>query len=243
VASITFSRIWKIYNKKVIAVRDLNLVCKDHEFMALLGPSGCGKTTSLRMVAGLEEVTAGEISIGDRVVNDLKPRQRDIAMVYESYGLYPHLTVYENIAFPLRVRNLGESEIKQRVDRASGVVDLQGILDRFPSELGDGQKQRVSIARAIVREPAVFLFDEPISHLDETLRRRMRKEIKHLQSSLGTTMLYVTHDQIEAMAMADRIVVMDQGRCPAGWVAGRPVRASCEPVCCRLHRRAADEPR
>ena len=210
-ASITFTRTWKIYNKKVIAVRDLNLVVKDHEFLALLGPSGCGKTTSLRMVAGLEEITAGEISIGDRVVNDLKPRQRDIAMVYESYGLYPHLKVYENIAFPLRVREIKEAEIKQRVAHASEVVDLQGILDRYPSELGDGQKQRVSIARAIVREPAVFLFDEPISHLDETLRRRMRKEIKHLQSSLGTTMLYVTHDQIEAMAMADRIVVMDLG--------------------------------
>lgn len=210
-ASITFTKTWKIYNKKVIAVRDLNLVVKDHEFLALLGPSGCGKTTSLRMVAGLEEITAGEISIGDRVVNDLKPRQRDIAMVYESYGLYPHLKVYENIAFPLRVREIQEAEIKQRVAHASEVVDLQGILDRYPSELGDGQKQRVSIARAIVREPAVFLFDEPISHLDETLRRRMRKEIKHLQSSLGTTMLYVTHDQIEAMAMADRIVVMDLG--------------------------------
>lgn len=210
-ASITFTKIWKIYNKKVIAVRDLNLVVQDHEFMALLGPSGCGKTTSLRMVAGLEEITAGEISIGERVVNDLKPRQRDIAMVYESYGLYPHLTIYENIAFPLRVRDIKEAEIKQRVAHASEVVDLQGILDRYPSELGDGQKQRVSIARAIVREPAVFLFDEPISHLDETLRRRMRKEIKHLQSSLGTTMLYVTHDQIEAMAMADRIVVMDLG--------------------------------
>ena len=163
------------------------------------------------MVAGLEEITAGEIKIGDRVVNDLRPRQRDIAMVYESYGLYPHLKVYENIAFPLRVRDIPEADIKRRVGRASEIVDLQGILDRFPSELGDGQKQRVSIARAIVREPAVFLFDEPISHLDETLRRRMRKEIKHLQSTLGTTMIYVTHDQIEAMAMADRIVVMDLG--------------------------------
>ena len=210
-ASITFQKIWKIYNKKVIAVRDLNLVCEDHEFVALLGPSGCGKTTSLRMVAGLEDITAGEIRIGDKVVNDLRPRERDIAMVYESYGLYPHLTVYDNIAFPLRVRDVSAAEIKRRVGHASEIVDLQGTLDRFPSELGDGQKQRVSIARAMVREPAVFLFDEPISHLDETLRRRMRKEIKHLQSTLGTTMIYVTHDQIEAMAMADRIVVMELG--------------------------------
>jgi multiple sugar transport system ATP-binding protein len=163
------------------------------------------------MVAGLEEISAGEIKIGDKVVNDLRPRERDIAMVYESYGLYPHLSVYDNIAFPLRVRNMAESEIKRRVGRASDIVDLEGILDRYPAELGDGQKQRVSIARAIVREPAVFLFDEPISHLDETLRRRMRKEIKHLQSRLGTTMIYVTHDQTEAMAMADRIVVMDVG--------------------------------
>jgi len=211
VSSITFQKIWKIYNKKVLAVRDLNLVCQDHEFLALLGPSGCGKTTSLRMVAGLEGITAGEIKIGDKVVNDLRPRERDIAMVYESYGLYPHLSVYDNIAFPLRVRHIADEEIKRRVGRVSEIVDLQDILGRFPSELGDGQKQRVSIARAIVREPAVFLFDEPISHLDETLRRRMRKEIKHLQSTLGTTMIYVTHDQIEAMAMADRIVVMDQG--------------------------------
>lgn len=210
-ASITFSKIWKIYGNKVVAVRDLNLIVPDHEFLALLGPSGCGKTTTLRMVAGLEGITAGTIRIGDTVVNDLRPRERDIAMVYETYGLYPHLSVHDNIAFPLRVRQLAEGEIKQRVERASQVVDLQGILDHYPAELGDGQKQRVSIARAIVREPAVFLFDEPISHLDETLRRRMRKEIKHLQSTLGTTMVYVTHDQIEAMAMADRIVVMDLG--------------------------------
>lgn len=210
-ASITFSKVWKLYGKEVVAVRDLNLVCEDHEFLALLGPSGCGKTTTLRMVAGLEDPTAGKIRIGDTVVNDLRPRERDIAMVYETYGLYPHLTVYDNIAFPLRVRKLEDDDIKGRVDRASGVLDLQGILDRYPAELGDGQKQRVSIARAIVREPAVFLFDEPISHLDETLRRRMRKEIKHLQSTLGTTMLYVTHDQVEAMAMANRIAVMDLG--------------------------------
>jgi multiple sugar transport system ATP-binding protein len=210
-ASITFTNVWKIYNKTVLAVKDLNLVCEDGEFLALLGPSGCGKTSTLRMVAGLEEISAGTIQIGETVVNNLRPRERDIAMVFETYGLYPHLTVYDNIAFPLRVRKLSESEIKERVNKAAGIVDLEGTLDQFPAALGDGQKQRVSIARALVREPAVFLFDEPISHLDETLRRRMRAEIKHIQATLGTTMMYVTHDQIEAMAMADRIVAMDLG--------------------------------
>lgn len=210
-ASITLNNVWKIYNKTILAVKGVNLVCEDGEFMALLGPSGCGKTSTLRMIAGLEEISAGEIKIGDTVVNSLRPRERDIAMVFETYGLYPHLCIYDNIAFPLRIRNLSDDEIEKRVQRSAGVVDLGDILDQYPSALGDGQKQRVSIARAIVREPAVFLFDEPISHLDETLRRRMRVEIKHLQATLGNTMIYVTHDQIEAMAMADRIVIMDFG--------------------------------
>ena len=210
-ASITLTNVWKVYNKKVLAVKDLNMVCNDGEFLALLGPSGCGKTSTLRMVAGLEEISSGVIRIGETVVNGLRPRERDIAMVFETYGLYPHLSVYDNIAFPLRVRRLSDEEIRRRVNKAASVVDMEGILKEFPGALGDGQKQRVSIARAIVREPAVFLFDEPISHLDETLRRRMRAEIKHLQATLGTTMVYVTHDQIEAMAMADRIVVMDLG--------------------------------
>lgn len=210
-ASITLSNVWKIYNKSVFAVKELDLECQDGEFLALLGPSGCGKTSTLRMIAGLEDISGGEIKIGETVVNHLRPRERDIAMVFETYGLYPHLTVYDNIAFPLRVRKLGDDEIKERVNRAASVVDLEGILSQYPASLGDGQKQRVSIARAIVREPAVFLFDEPISHLDETLRRRMRAEIKHLQATLGNTMVYVTHDQIEAMAMADRIAIMDLG--------------------------------
>lgn len=210
-ASITLNNVWKIYNKTVLAVKDVNLVCEDGEFLALLGPSGCGKTSTLRMIAGLEEISAGEIKIGETVVNSLRPRDRNIAMVFETYGLYPHLTVYDNISFPLRVQKLSADDIEKRVQRAAGVVDLGDILDQYPSALGDGQKQRVSIARAIVREPEVFLFDEPISHLDETLRRRMRVEIKHLQATLGNTMIYVTHDQIEAMAMADRIVIMDLG--------------------------------
>ncbi len=210
-ASITLTNVWKIYNKTILAVKDVNLVCEDGEFLALLGPSGCGKTSTLRMIAGLEEISAGEIKIGETVVNSLRPRERDIAMVFETYGLYPHLSVYDNIAFPLRVQKLSDSDVDRRVQRAAGVVDLGDILDQYPSALGDGQKQRVAIARAIVREPKVFLFDEPISHLDETLRRRMRVEIKHLQATLGNTMVYVTHDQIEAMAMADRIVIMDLG--------------------------------
>jgi multiple sugar transport system ATP-binding protein len=211
VASISFANVWKVYGKKVVAVKELNLVCKDGEFLALLGPSGCGKTSTLRMLAGLEEISAGEISIGKTVVNGLRPRERDIAMVFETYGLYPHLSVYDNIAFPLRVRHISNQEIRQRVHEAANVVDLGEVLTQFPGALGDGQKQRVSIARAMVRQPAVFLFDEPISHLDETLRRRMRTEIRHLQTTLGTTMVYVTHDQVEAMAMADRIVVMEAG--------------------------------
>ena len=210
-ASITLTNVWKIYNKTVLAVKDVNLVCEDGEFLALLGPSGCGKTSTLRMIAGLEEISAGEIMIGDKVVNSLRPRDRNIAMVFETYGLYPHLSVYDNIAFPLRVIKMSVEDIEKRVQKAARVVDLGDILDQYPSALGDGQKQRVSIARAIVREPEVFLFDEPISHLDETLRRRMRAEIKHLQATLGNTMIYVTHDQIEAMAMADRIVIMDLG--------------------------------
>jgi multiple sugar transport system ATP-binding protein len=226
-ASITLNNVWKIYNKTVLAVKDVNLVCEDGEFLALLGPSGCGKTSTLRMIAGLEEISAGEIMIGDKVVNSLRPRDRDIAMVFETYGLYPHLSVFDNIAFPLRVQGMSAEDIEKQVQRAASVVDLGDILDQYPSALGDGQKQRVSIARAIVREPEVFLFDEPISHLDETLRRRMRVEIKHLQATLGNTMVYVTHDQIEAMAMADRIVIMDLGEIQQ---VGTPIELYNDPI-------------
>jgi len=215
-AQITCSSVWKIYNEgskegEVQAVKNLNLECGDGEFLALLGPSGCGKTSSLRMVAGLEEVTQGEIRIGDRLVNDLHPSQRDIAMVFETYALYQHLTIYENIAFPLRVRNMPEDEIDRRIKRAIGILNIGDLLDRMPAHLSDGQKQRVSIGRAIVREPSAFLMDEPISHLDAMLRARMRREIKHLQGELGITTVYVTHDQLEATAMADRVAVMNLG--------------------------------
>jgi multiple sugar transport system ATP-binding protein len=215
-AQISLTNVWKIYNEgkkdnQVEAVKNLNLQCADGEFLSLLGPSGCGKTSSLRMVAGLETVSRGEIRIGDRVVNTLHPSQRDIAMVFETYALYQHLNIYENIAFPLRVRNMPKEEIDRRIRRAVEILNIGDLLDRMPSHLSDGQKQRVSIGRAIVREPSAFLMDEPISHLDAMLRSRMRREIKHLQGELGITTVYVTHDQLEATAMADRIAVMNLG--------------------------------
>lgn len=214
--SITVSSVWKIYNegkgdREVQAVIDVDLEIKDGEFLCLLGPSGCGKTSTLRMIAGLEEITRGEIRIGEAVVNDLHPSQRDIAMVFETYALYEHLTVYENIAFPLRVRELNDEEIEKRVSWAVDILALEDILDRMPAQISDGQKQRVSIGRAIVRQPSAFLMDEPISHLDAMLRSRMRREITHLQRELGVTTVYVTHDQLEAIAMADRIAVMNLG--------------------------------
>jgi multiple sugar transport system ATP-binding protein len=215
-AKILFRNVWRVYNEgrrgqEVYAVKDLNLECRDGEFLCLLGPSGCGKTSSLRMVAGLETVSRGETWIGDRIVNKIHPSQRDIAMVFETYALYQHLSIYENIAFPLRVRNVPKGEVTRRINRAVEILNIGDLLDRMPSHLSDGQKQRVSIGRAIVREPVAFLMDEPISHLDAMLRSRMRREIKHLQGELGITTVYVTHDQLEATAMADRIAVMNLG--------------------------------
>ena len=214
-ANIILTDVWKIYNKgkrgEVEAVKGLNLECKDGEFLAILGPSGCGKTSTLRMIAGLEKISAGTIQIGNRIVNDLHPSERDIAMVFESYALYEHLTVFENLAFPLRVRGHNNEEINRRIKRAADILDIGELLKRMPAHLGDGQKQRVSLGRAIVREPAAFLMDEPISHLDAMLRSRMRREIQHFQKELHTTTVYVTHDQLEATAMADRIAVMNSG--------------------------------
>jgi multiple sugar transport system ATP-binding protein len=196
---------------KVVGVQDFDLHIADQEFLVLLGPSGCGKTTTMRMIAGLEDVTEGEIIIGDRVVNNLEPKDRDIAMVFQSYGLYPNLSVYENIRFPLKVRKIPQAEHKDRVMRAAEMVDLTGLLDRRPAELSGGQRQRVALARAIVREPTVFLMDEPLSNLDAKLRVSTRAQIKNLQYRLKTTTIYVTHDQIEAMTLADRVVVMSGG--------------------------------
>src|SRR5205823_3004789 len=193
------------------AVNDLNLDVHNGEFMVLVGPSGCGKTTALRMVAGLEEISEGEVRIGDRVVNHVPSRDRDIAMVFQSYALYPHLSVYENIAFGLRLKKVPKKEIDKRVQNAAHVLGLEPFLKRKPRALSGGQRQRVAMGRAIVREPAAFLMDEPLSNLDAKLRVQMRAEIARLQSDLGVTTIYVTHDQVEAMTMGDRVAVMRKG--------------------------------
>ena len=204
----------KDLNKKydeVHAVKDVNLHIRDKEFMVLVGPSGCGKSTTLRMVAGLEEITAGEIHIGDRVVNDLPPKDRDIAMVFQNYALYPHMTVYDNMAFGLKMRKFPKAEIEKRVKDAAEILGIQELLKRKPRQLSGGQRQRVAVGRAIVRHPQVFLFDEPLSNLDAKLRVQMRVELKKLHDRLETTAIYVTHDQVEAMTLGDRVVVMKDG--------------------------------
>src|SRR5213595_1752999 len=210
-ASVTFDRVSKLYDNEVRAVADLTLNVTDGEFMVLVGPSGCGKTTALRMLAGLEDITHGEIRIGDRVVNYVPSRDRDIAMVFQSYALYPHLSVYENIAFGLRVKKVPKQEIEQRVKEAAKILDLEPYLKRKPRALSGGQRQRVAMGRAIVRQPQAFLMDEPLSNLDAKLRVQMRAEISRLQRNLGVTTLYVTHDQVEAMTMGDRVAVMRSG--------------------------------
>ena len=194
-----------------VAVDNFNLSIADEEFIVLLGPSGCGKTTTMRMIAGLEEVTSGEIWLGDRMVNKLEPKDRDISMVFQSYGLYPNMSVYENIRFPLKVRKVPKAEHHERVMRAAKMVELTELLDRRPAALSGGQRQRVALARSIVREPAAFLMDEPLSNLDAKLRVSTRAQIKNLHHTLKTTTIYVTHDQIEAMTLADRVVVMNKG--------------------------------
>jgi multiple sugar transport system ATP-binding protein len=210
-AGVTFADVSKIYPDGTRAVNALNLVVEDGEFMVLVGPSGCGKTTALRMVAGLEDISEGQLKIGDRVVNFVPPRDRDIAMVFQSYALYPHLTVYDNIAFGLKLKKMPKAEIDKRVQNAAQVLGLESFLDKKPRALSGGQRQRVAMGRAIVREPAAFLMDEPLSNLDAKLRVQMRAEIAKLQSDLGTTTVYVTHDQVEAMTMGDRVAVMRKG--------------------------------
>jgi multiple sugar transport system ATP-binding protein len=210
-AQVAFERVSKIYPDGTRAVNDVNLEIRDGEFMVLVGPSGCGKTTALRMVAGLEEISEGALKIGDRIVNHVPSRDRDIAMVFQSYALYPHLSVYENIAFGLRLRKMSKREIDERVQRAAAVLGLGEYLKRKPRALSGGQRQRVAMGRAIVRQPAAFLMDEPLSNLDAKLRVQTRAEISKLQSDLGVTTLYVTHDQIEAMTMGDRVAVMRKG--------------------------------
>jgi multiple sugar transport system ATP-binding protein len=209
-AEVTLKGITKRFGD-VVAVKDVDLEITDGEFLVLVGPSGCGKSTTLRMVAGLEEISDGEISIGGKRMNDVHPKDRDIAMVFQSYALYPHMDVKTNMSFGLKMRRMKKSEIQARVERAAEVLELTDLLERKPKELSGGQRQRVAMGRAIVRDPKVFLFDEPLSNLDAKLRVQMRAEIAKMHQRIGTTIIYVTHDQVEAMTLADRIVVMDGG--------------------------------
>ncbi|SHL03104.1 ABC transporter ATP-binding protein [Rhodothermus profundi] len=211
-AGVSLEQVWKIYDNGQVAVADVTFEAAEGEFLVLLGPSGCGKTTLLRLVAGLERVSRGLIRIGGQVVNEVPPRDRDIAMVFQNYALYPHMTVYENMAFGLKLRRVPKAEIDRRVRAAARVLELEHLLDRRPHQLSGGQRQRVAVGRAIVREPRVFLFDEPLSNLDARLRVEMRAELARLHRELGRTMLYVTHDQVEAMTLGQRIVVLNQGR-------------------------------
>jgi len=210
-ASLSLRGIYKKYPGGVVAVSDVNLEIRDKEFIILVGPSGCGKSTTLRMIAGLEEISEGELYIGDRLVNDIAPKDRDIAMVFQNYALYPHMTVFENMAFGLKLRKVPKDEIARKVEEAARILDLTHLLDRKPKAMSGGQRQRVALGRAIVRSPKVFLLDEPLSNLDAKLRAQMRTEISKLHKKLGTTFIYVTHDQTEAMTMGDRIVVMKDG--------------------------------
>src|SRR5574337_593865 len=225
-AQVTLENVSKRFDE-VVAVREVNLTVHDREFVVLVGPSGCGKSTTLRMIAGLEEITSGTIKIGDRVVNDVPPKDRDIAMVFQNYALYPHMTAFDNMAFGLKLRKFPKAEIKQRVEHAARILDITELLDRRPKALSGGQRQRVAMGRAIVRNPKVFLFDEPLSNLDAKLRVQMRAEIKELHQRLQTTTVYVTHDQIEAMTMADKIVVMRGGHVEQ---AGDPLALYDQPV-------------
>ena len=208
--SVTFDHVYKRYGD-VTAVNDMNIKIEDREFLVLVGPSGCGKTTALRCLAGLEDITEGQILIGDRVVNDVAPKDRDIAMVFQSYALYPHMSVYDNMAFGLKLRKTPKEEIKRRVEDAAKILGIETYLDRKPRQLSGGQRQRVAVGRAIVREPKVFLFDEPLSNLDAKLRVETRANISKLHQQLKTTFIYVTHDQVEAMTMASRIAVINKG--------------------------------
>ena len=210
-AEVVLENVCKRYEGGALAVDRFSLVVADREFLVLVGPSGCGKSTTLRMIAGLEDITSGTVSIGGRCVNAVPPKDRDIAMVFQNYALYPHMTVFENMAFGLRLRNVPMREIAERVKEAADILGLEGLMQRLPKQLSGGQRQRVAVGRAIVRKPKVFLFDEPLSNLDAKMRVEMRSEINRLHRRLGATMVYVTHDQVEAMTMGDRIVVMERG--------------------------------
>ena len=240
-AGVAFERVSKVYPDGTRAVNDLNLGIEDGEFMVLVGPSGCGKTTALRMVAGLEDISEGVLRIGETVVNHVPPRDRDIAMVFQSYALYPHLSVYDNIAFGLKLKKTPKAEVRERVQKAAELLGLEEHLDRKPRALSGGQRQRVAMGRAIVRQPKAFLMDEPLSNLDAKLRVQMRAEISQLQDDLGVTTVYVTHDQVEAMTMGDRVAVMRKGElqqvAPPQELYDRPR----QPLRRRLHRQPGDE--
>ena len=226
-----------------LAVDHVNVEIQDGEFMVFVGPSGCGKTTTLRMIAGLESITSGEIRIDDKVVNDVAPRHRDIAMVFQNYALYPHYKVRDNIGYPLRRRRVPKAEINKRVHEVAAMLDVERLLDRWPRQLSGGERQRVALGRAIIRNPSVFLMDEPLSNLDAKLRVQMRREIIRLQRVLGTTTIYVTHDQVEAMTMGDRIMVLRFGRIQQVGPAGRTLQLARQHVRRRLHRQPGDERR
>lgn len=210
-SKVLLKDVGKTYPNGFVAVKHADVTVEDKEFVVLLGPSGCGKTTTLRMIAGLEEITVGTITIGDKVVNDVEPKDRDIAMVFQNYALYPHMSVYENMAFGLKLRKTPKPEIEKRVNDAAKILSIESLLDRKPKQLSGGQRQRVAVGRAIVRNPKVFLFDEPLSNLDAKLRVQMRAELKKLHLNLNATIIYVTHDQVEAMTMANKIVIMKDG--------------------------------
>ena len=212
-AQITLDRLTKRYPDGFEAVKNMSLEIQDGEFVILVGPSGCGKSTALRMIAGLEDISEGELRIGDQVVNDKAPKDRDIAMVFQNYALYPHMSVRDNMGFALKLRGVSNDEINQKVEEAARILDLEQHLDRKPAQLSGGQRQRVAMGRAIVRDPSAFLMDEPLSNLDAKLRVQMRTEVSRIQQRLGTTTVYVTHDQTEALTLGDRVAVMRSGRC------------------------------
>src|SRR6185436_18184869 len=226
-AAVSLKDVRKSYTPELQVIHGVNMEIADGEFIVILGPSGCGKSTLLRMVAGLETITAGEIVIGGRVVNNLEPKDRDIAMVFQNYALYPHMSVYDNMAYGLRIRKLSKQEIDTRVQKAAAILELKKFLDRKPRALSGGQRQRVAMGRAIVREPQVFLFDEPLSNLDAKLRVQMRGELQSLHRRLGTTSLFVTHDQVEAMTLAQRMIVMNAGRAEQ---IGAPLEVYAKPA-------------